>query len=375
MLEYLDFNGSNEMPRKKNKYNDPAIEVLNHFKGARDFSSPKERLSEVRKRCLKFREFMLSHPQVKFYKSFDLIRVPYPSKYAFLNAYSALNKISPMIHIMNRLFVIQVNSDDGIKTILVSPSDAIANAQTPFFKRLEGGFGPFKNLGKKIVAPEIATVESSLKSIGLKPKDIDYITYDHLHTQDLRKWLNSKSSKGFFPNAKLLIMKKEWDLTKGLLPTQRDWYCPDGLEGIDPNAVIKLEDDVMIGQGLALLSTPGHTEGNHSIVAHSPEGLLVTSENGVAPEVYSPMFSEIPGIRKFAQDCEIEIIMNGNTLDNSVDQYISMVMEKDIAGPSKRNSAFPNMLCSSEFTEYWAFPGLKPTFNFGAVEFGNLTRV
>ena len=47
-----------------------------------------------------------------------------------------------------------------------------------------------------------------------------------------------------------------------------------------------------------------------------------------------------------------------------------MILEKEIAGPSKRNPDFPNMVCSSEFDSYWLFPGIEPTFRFGDLEFG-----
>jgi hypothetical protein len=47
-----------------------------------------------------------------------------------------------------------------------------------------------------------------------------------------------------------------------------------------------------------------------------------------------------------------------------------MVQEREVAGPSKRNPAFPNFMPSSELTSYWAFPGVAPTFAFGELEFG-----
>ena len=68
----------------------------------------------------------------------------------------------------------------------------------------------------------------------------------------------------------------------------------------------------------------------------------------------------------------MEIILNGNTLESSVDQYISMVMEKTIAGPNKDNPNFYNVLPSSEMQAYTAFPGIKPTFTIGNIEYGTI---
>lgn len=350
---------------------DPALRPIDDFKGARDAAAPKDRLREVKLRAARFRERMLKGKVARYYASFSLIRVPYPTRYALLNACTAL---TPMVHILNRLFVIQVDTDKGIKTLLASPSDIHANAETPFFKRLSQKFGPFQEAGKKLLGPQLATVEECLSRIGLAPEKVDYISYDHLHTQDLRNWLGSGEKTGYFPNARLLVMKQEWESAQGLLPPQDIWYCPNGVEGIHPSRVVLLEGDTMLGESVALLHTPGHTEGNHSFAAHTPEGIFVTSENGVAPDAYAPLASRIPGVARYARATGMEVVLNGNTLEGGLDQYISMVQEKEVAGPSQRNPDFPNMACSSELAAYWAFPGVSPTMSFGDLSFGALVK-
>ena len=101
---------------------------------------------------------------------------------------------------------------------------------------------------------------------------------------------------------------------------------------------------------------------------------MVTSENGVGPDAYAPVHSQVPGLQQYARDTGMEVVINGNTMEGGLDQYISMVLEKTLAGPSARHPDFPNMVCSSEFTAYWAFPGLKPTFAFGPLSFGESVR-
>lgn len=349
---------------------DDIIKPITIFQHARSCADAHVRLDEMRKASLAFRQDMLAQPPVKFYRSMELIRVPYPSKYAFLNC----NVIPmPFIHILNRLFVVQVETSTGLKTILLSPSDTEANAETPYFRKITDKAGPAKGLLKKFIAPQINSVESCLQQLGLKPENIDYISYDHLHTQDIRKWLGDDQQAGFFPNAKLLVMKDEWQAAKNLMAPQYDWYCPNGLDRVPEDRVIQLEGDVMVGEGLALIRTPGHTVGNHSFVAHTPEGLKVTSENGVGPDCYAPEHSRIPGLKKYAKQTGMEVIMNGNTLEGGLDQYISMVVEKTIAGPHPRYPNFPNMANSSELTGYWGFPGYSPTVAYGDLHFGELS--
>jgi hypothetical protein len=348
------------------------IKPIKQFENSRIDSHPQSRLKAVRNAALDFREHMLGlNSEVIFYKSVDLIRVPFPTRYGLLNAVKSL---SPYMHIMNRLFIVQYKTEVGIKTLLFSPSDIDANAETPFFKNLNEGWGALAGPMSKFMAPIYNRVEDALADVGIAPEEVDFISYDHLHTQDIRKWLGNESSPGLFPNAKLLVMRQEWDSTLSLLPPQQQWYCPNGIDNISSDRIVLLDCSVMLGDSVALVQTPGHTEGNHSLVANTPDGLLVTSENGVSADSYSPLHSDIPGVRAYAQSTGMEVILNGNTLEGGLDQYISMIMEKTIAGPTERNPDFCNVVTSSELTAYWGFPGLKPTFYVGSLEYGKLVK-
>jgi len=341
--------------------------MIDDFRGARAATGPADRLREVRRRAALLHERFLSEPFVSYYRSFGLVRVPYPTRYGLLNA---CRMPTPVLHIVNRLFIVQFRTKEGSKTLLFSPSDVTRNGETPFFKRLARSFGPFEGAGRKLLSPILATVEQRLAETGIAPEMVDYISYDHLHTQDVRRWLGTSGEPGYFPNAKLLVMRQEWDSAHALLPQQADWYCPHGLEGIDPAKVVLLDGDVQLGDGVALMRTPGHTEGNHSLVARTSEGVLVSSENGIGPDAYAPRASRIPGLAKYARATGMEVILNGNTLEGSIDQYLSMIQERDVAGPSPRNPEFWNVVSSSELASYWALPGIAPTFSFGDLVFG-----
>lgn len=359
----------------------PEFKKIRTFHDARRSHVPTTRLEDVRRAARRFRQEFLDSGTVRYFRAVTLVNVPYPTRYAFFAVFNDTTFITPIIHITNRLFVIRFESGGKIKTLLFSPSDIMANAETRFFKRFAGGFiqklrgeemRPVKDAAQKIVAPIVHTVEEWLPLIGLKPEDIDFISYDHLHTQDLRNWLGSHDRPAYFPNAKLLVMRQEWESATGLLPPQRDWYCPNGIDGIDPQRVVLLDDDVLLGPGLALVRSPGHTMGNHSLVVNTPAGIFVSSENGVSPDNYAPHRSHNPDIRAYAEKTGVEVILNGNTQESGLEQYISMVMEKEIAGPAQQNPDFYNVFSSSQFAEYWLFPGIKPSFSFPDMEIGHL---
>lgn len=345
------------------------FQAIKHFDGSRAAKGQQARVEDTRAAAQAFRAEMLAGPKVKYFQSFDLVRVPYPSRYGFRNAFTR-ERFVEYVHIQNRLFVIQFDTSDGLKTLLVSPSDHERGGETPFFRRLQDRSPAFL---RNIILKVSGTVPQILAGIGLKPEDVDYITYDHLHTQDVRRWLGTDDEPAVFPNAKLLVHHQEWASALDLNPYQADWYCPQGIAGIPQDRVIQFDGSVMLGEGLALIHTPGHTEGNHSIVAHTDEGLWVTSENGISVDAYAPELSTVAGVADYARTLGTEVIINGNTLENSIDQYISMVQEKTIAGPSMRDPRYPNVFPSSELSAFWLFPGTRPSFRVEAARHGQLT--
>lgn len=347
------------------------IRPLAVFANSRRDLSPQMRLEQVRRDALSFRETMLAGPQVRYFGSRDIVRAPYPSKYGFLNA---LKSRSDLLHLGNRSFVVQYDSPVGVKTLLLNPTHPDRNAQTPYYQRMERDIpSRLRGVARKLLRTMVRSVPDALADMGLSPDDIDFISYDHLHTQDIRPWFGTADEPGLFPQAKLLVMQKEWECTQNLLPSQADWYCPNGIAGLDPARVILLEGDVQLGDGIALMCSPGHTEGNHSLVVHSERGLQVCSENGIAADSYAPLASNIPGLRQYAQDTGMEVILNGNTLECTNDQYISMVQEKIVAGPHPDQPEFSNFMPTAELASYWAFPGIKPSLRFGEFSWGTLT--
>ena len=84
--------------------------------------------------------------------------------------------------------------------------------------------------------------------------------------------------------------------------------------------------------------------------------------------VHWVLYNIPPGVTGLPEDVKTKALPPG-TLEGSNDQYISMVMEKTIAGPS-RNPDYPNCASSSECTPYWLFPGHEVSWLMGAAEFG-----
>lgn len=352
-------------------FNTLGMQEITDFDGTRDAASPLNRLENVRCAAIEYRKKLLNQAGVQYYQSIDLVRAPYPTWYGYTGVFSQKSLAFPFLHLLNRLFIIQYMDFNGaLRVLLFSPTDIANNRKTPFFDRLAASvpeqFAP-------ILAPQYTTVEEALEKLKIHPNQVDYISYDHLHTQDLRKWLGTSTQNAYFPNAKLIVHEKEWASIQGLLPVQSDWYCPNGIKGISPDKIITFSKSLALGDGIALIHSPGHTEGNHSLIVKINDQVFVTSENGISLDAYEPRHSKIKAIRDYAEKTGVEVILNGNTQEGSNDQYISMVMEKTIAGALKHNPDFPSCACSSEATPYWLIPGLKKTELLGTIRLGQLS--
>ncbi len=333
-------------------------------------STPGARLKALRSAAERAREALLGSGPVRAVQTRKLQAFPYPSLYAFSGG--ALSP-APFVVMTNRMQVIQFDEDGATKTLLFNPSDVERDRAATFYANLQKTMGAAQKPLEKLMLPSHGTVPQHLEQLGLTPSDVDYVAYDHLHVQDLRRWLGG-GEPAFFPNAKLLVTKAEWETTRDLHPMNAAWYVPKGCDGIAPERVVFVPGSVLLGPGVALLSTPGHTLGNMSLAVVTPAGPFVVSENGVATESYTPLLSRIPGVRAYCERMGYEVILNGNTREGSLDQYSSMIVEKLVAGPAREDPTYVAFCPSSELTASMMAPGLSPTFSFIPPDHGTLSR-
>ena len=217
---------------------------------------------------------------------------------------------------------------------------------------------------ERLLHKELNTPENALRIAGVRPEQVDFISFDHLHVQDPRLILPH------FPNAKLLVQRREADTLAALHPMQWYWYVDGGLDGVDEDRLVLLDGDVELGKGIAIVWTPGHTDGNHSLCLNTPDGVWVSSENGICADNWQPELSKIPGVRQYAESQRREVCPNANTLEDSIDQYDSMVKEKALADYSKRDGRWKQILPSSELVSWKRQWPIVPTHQHGGIAYG-----
>lgn len=352
------------------------MQRLDEMDAAWGVDNPGQRLKAVREAGLRLKDRIVASGRAVSVRTFDISSLPYPVEFGLSGAVR-----SPVrdLYMKNRMQLVQVDDGGRLVNVLVNPTDPTRADGAPFIaKQLARYPKPLADLLRRKF--QHGTVADALRSVGVRPEDIDYVTFDHLHVQDVRGLLGtevpepgrSAPTPALLPNAKLLAQREELRTLVTPHPQQAFWYVRDGIAGVPVDKLVALDGDYLIGGGLAVVRTPGHTDGNHSPTINTDTGVWTVSENGIAVECYAPEHSGMKALRRYARHYDVEVILNGNTRENSLDQYTSMVLEKTLADPSAQRPEFPQHFPSSELQASRLAPGIKPTFSHGRIEHGRV---
>lgn len=345
----------------------PWIQKLGQLRDARAVTTPGPRVEAMRSAGRSLGDELRASPKVRGVKTMDASTLPYPTRFAF-NGVVPLPW--PMITMIHRTLLVQIDTEDGVKNMLFNPTDTDAARATPFFSKLAARVNSVAPFAEKLLQKKFPPLEEQLHGVGVRPEDIHVIAFDHFHTQDLRGVMGSGESAGRFPNAFLLAPRREWEDWDGLHPLQRAWFIPEGKRGLPQDRVILTDTDLALGQSCLLLQTPGHTTGNQTLFVHGDEGVFGCCENGTSADSWSPRASSIPGLRRFAEYYDVEVVLNANTPELAGEQYASMILERSIVDPVREHPEHVQMFPSSETIKSALAPGIRPTVVFGRRDSG-----
>jgi len=305
-------------------------------------------------------------PRVLCVRTLSQATLLYPTKFAFGGA--ARTPV-PYVVMTHRAMVVQFLQRGVPKTLLFNPTDVVASRETPYLRSM------IDLLGERLAFTLTTTfepLESQLSRLGIAPADVDYVAFDHFHTQDLRTLIGTEDGAFLprFPRAILLAPRLEWDAWDELPPFQKPWFVADGKRGVRRDRVVLTAGDLQLGDGVWIFRTPGHTPGNQTLFLTTESGVWGTSENGTCADAWSPLDSKIPGVARDCRHRGVEVMLNANTPENVGDQYASMILERTLASRVKRAPAFVQMLSSSEVTPSLLAPGVRPTIVLSGVASG-----
>src|SRR5436190_10857429 len=168
-----------------------------------------DRPAAIREAAAEFRaRFATPENRVRAVRTVDIASAGYPLKFAFGGAAKAPN---PFINIINRLQVVQFEDFDGeLRTLAYEPTVPEGPAEAPYYAQQIEKPGEF--ISYKVLATIWHHPDEALVKVGLRPEDVDYVSFDHLHVQDPRFVLGTTEPipgqaaprPPLFPNAKLI---------------------------------------------------------------------------------------------------------------------------------------------------------------------------
>jgi len=164
-------------------------------------------------------------------------------------------------------------------------------------------------------AKEIMSFEEALKTVGLKPEDIDIVIQTHLQWDHCA---NTQQCK----NARVLVQEEELRFAYAPHPILAPTYKKNLLTGLN-FVLVKGYREIL--PGIELIPTPGHTPGNMSVAVNTEGGKAVitgfccTMENFAPPKGASEELKELT-----------PVIAPGIHL-NAVDGFESVLLVKGIA--------------------------------------------
>lgn len=117
---------------------------------------------------------------------------------------------------------------------------------------------------------ECEKIVSVLKEIGWTPDDINVVINTHLH-------LESCGNNNLFKNAKYYIQANEWEFALNPLPHHKQYYSSElfTTKSVDTTRIVFVDGEYTLIDGIVLLSTPGHTRGNQSVLVETEEGIVI----------------------------------------------------------------------------------------------------
>jgi glyoxylase-like metal-dependent hydrolase (beta-lactamase superfamily II) len=344
--------------------------------------TPAAALRRIREQAPEFREWFRETGVLTGVATRGLVTLPYPRQFALWEACTARTKY---VWMTNRMFVVRWEEGGRTRTLVAEPSDYDLGIDTPYLRHAIDRLPMSEERALKLLFVRHPRVTEHLAALGIRPEDVDYLVFDHLHTQDIRRLVGTTTPQpdlGYangpvpatFPNAKLIVQRVELDHVRDAHPFQARFHQPWTYADIDESKLLVIDGSVLVAPGLALLRTPGHTLGNQTIVMNAPErGVMTSSENGVAVECYAPRHSTLPGVAKFAKRWDYEVILNFNTPEWASWQYNSMVAESLIADPIP-GTPFRNVVPSSELARHRLAPRITPTYAHGDLTLGRVAR-
>jgi hypothetical protein len=333
-----------------------------------------ERLDGLRAAAVDLRRRLRDAGSVESVRSVDLLSASLTTQHAFGGA--ARGGPSPVVSVTSRMVVVRFHDLAGARRLLCWQPSSV-EARLPARAGGKPRRGP---LPRPVALVEHHGVRAALARCGARAEDVDVVAFGDLQGEDLRTITGTTRAvegeheprRALFPNAHVLCQRRELDLLRRGHPLHAPWYVPRAAEYAVEACIVPLDTGVELGAGVALVGSPGATNGRQALVLATADGLWVVSGNGVAADNWHPHLSKIPGVRRQATELGHEVIATSGGIESTGDQYDAMVMEKAIADPGRLDPRWTNLVPARELTGGRSRWPVTPSYSHGPLADGRV---
>jgi hypothetical protein len=334
-------------------------------------SSPGDRPGAIRAAATEFRRRFRSGGYVRAVRTIDVVAASVP-------AGLAIGALPPVLRtwvaLVTRMLVVHFDDFDGRRrTLIWEPMRAESIAQLPLVVRS----GSRRRAGIPRAPRALTTLPHAFARAGLEDR-IDLVSSGDLRGYDLRSLLGTtrptasehEPRPAMLAGGHYLIRRAELESVRSPHPLLAPWYVPGGVSDLDDDRLVVLDQDLELGPGVALLSSPGLTKGHQSLVLNLPDGIWVVSSNAVASDCWQPLLSKLPGVRRSAERDGREVSVSANVAANALDLYDAMVLERSLADTSAIDPRWLAILPTHELAAWRRQWPAVPTFSHGRLNYG-----
>jgi hypothetical protein len=352
------------------------LRALPEFAGMRALNPAAPRADALRAAARAFRRRFADGGVVTAVRTIDVAETPYPAR---LVASGVPAFVGAWVTLLARMVIVQFDDFGGSRRTLVwepARADSLARLR-PHGRSVPGQRMEIARPGRPRT---LSSVQRGLAAAGLAPDQVDFVSCGDLRGHDLRSLLGTSrpTANEHAPRAPLLAgawfltRRAELEIARAPHPVLAPWYVEGGAIDVIEDRLVALRDDVELGRGVALVSTPGLTSGHQSLLLNLSDGIWVMSGNGVASDCWQPLLSKLPGVRRAAERDGRETVIAADAAERALDLYDSMVLERSLADASRVDPRWLSILPTRELAAKRRQWPVLPTFSHGAVTHGRI---
>lgn len=156
---------------------------------------------------------------------------------------------------------------------------------------LDTGIGYYSSARTLLAKPEFlkGRLTHQLREHEVPPEEIDIVVLSHLHPDHIGGNFDEDGRLNF-PNATFVMGRDEWAFWRSdasrAMPESFHAFIRENIDPLDDSAIVLIEEEEEVVDGLRAFSTPGHTPGHLSFMLDSDGQRLIYAADTILSRLH-----------------------------------------------------------------------------------------